>query len=150
MFPEVGQEDFEEEDVKTWVARFPIKSPDGSMTRDDEDSFQQMERYLTIMKGWCKERGHNQSATIYVKEGDWDKVGQWVWDNFDDIVGLSFLPYDGGNYKLAPYEEISQEEYEDSIQDFPKIDYTMLSDFEKFDQGQGSSEIACTGGACEI
>lgn len=150
MFPEVGQEDFEEEDVKTWVARFPIKSPDGSMTRDDEDSFQQMERYLTIMKGWCKERGHNQSATIYVKEGDWDKVGQWVWDNFDDIVGLSFLPYDGGNYKLAPYEEISQEEYEDAIQDFPQIDYTMLSDFEKFDQGQGSSEIACTGGACEI
>ncbi len=150
MFPEVGQEDFEEQDVKTWVARFPIKSPEGSMTRDDEDSFQQMERYLTIMKGWCKERGHNQSATIYVKEGDWDKVGQWVWDNFDDIVGLSFLPYDGGNYKLAPYEEISQEEYEDSIQDFPQIDYTMLSDFEKFDQGQGSSEIACTGGACEI
>ena len=150
MFPEVGQEDFEAQDVKTWVARFPIKSPEGSMTREDEDSFEQMERYLTIMKGWCKERGHNQSATIYVKDGDWDKVGEWVWDNFDNIVGLSFLPYDGGNYKLAPYEEITKDEYEDAIQDFPIIDYTRLSDFEKFDQGQGSSELACTGGACEI
>ena len=150
MFAEVGQENFEEEDVKTWVARFPIKSPEGSMTRDDESSFDQMERYLTIMKGWCKERGHNQSATIYVKENDWEKVGQWVWDNFDSIVGLSFLPYDGGNYKLAPYEEISKDEYEDAIQDFPSIDFQKLSEFETFDQGQGSTELACTGGTCEL
>lgn len=150
MFPEVGQEELPLDKIKTWVARFPIKSPQGSMTRDDESSFDQMERYLTIMKGWCKERGHNQSATIYVKKGDWDKVGQWVWDNFDDIVGLSFLPYDGGNYKLAPYEEISEEEYLDAIQDFPKIDFQRLAEFETYDQGQGSSEIACTGGTCEI
>lgn len=148
MFPEVGQETAEE--VKTWVARFPIKSPEGSMTRDDESSFDQMERYLTIMKGWLKERGHNQSATIYVKDGDWDRVGEWVWENFDEIVGLSFLPYDGGNYKLAPYEEITEEEYEDAIQDFPLIDYTLLSDFEKYDQGEGAQTLACTGGACEI
>ena len=120
------------------------------MTRDDETSFDQMDRYLTIMKGWLKERGHNQSATIYVKDNDWDKVGEWVWDNFADVVGLSFLPYDGGNYKLAPYEEISQEEYEDAIQDFPSIDYTRLSDFEKYDQGEGAQTLACTGGACEI
>lgn len=150
MFPEVGQEELPLDKIKTWVARFPIKSPKGSMTRDDETSFDQMERYLTIMKGWCKERGHNQSATIYVKNGDWDKVGQWVWDNFDDIVGLSFLPYDGGNYKLAPYEEITEEEYLDAIQDFPKIDFQRLAEFETYDQGQGSSEIACTGGTCEI
>lgn len=150
MFPEVGQEDFEPEDVKTWVARFPIKSPDGAMTRDDETSFDQMERYLQIMKGWCKERGHNQSATIYVKEEDWDRVGQWVWDHFDDIVGLSFLPYDGGNYKLAPYEEISKEEYEDAMSDFPEIDFSKLSLFEEYDMGEGAQELACVGGACEI
>ena len=150
MFPEVGQENLDEADVKTWVARFPVKSPSGSMTRNDESSFDQMERYLTIMKGWCKDRGHNQSATIYVKEDDWGKVGEWVWANFDDIVGLSFLPYDGGNYKLAPYEEISQDEYEDCIGDFPNIDFQRLSEFEKFDQGQGSTELACTGGTCEL
>lgn len=150
MFPEVGQEDREERDITTWVARFPIKSPSESMTRDDENSFDQMERYLSIMRGWCKDKGHNQSATIYVKEEDWGRVGDWVWDHFDEIVGLSFLPYDGGNYKLAPYEEISEDEYFDAIQDFPEINFARLSEFEAFDQGQGSNEIACTGGACEL
>ena len=150
MFPEVGQEELSEVEVKTWVARFPIKSPQGSMLRDDETSFDQMSRYLQIMQNWCKERGHNQSATIYVKEEDWGKVGEWVWENFDEVVGLSFLPYDGGNYKLAPYEEISQEEYQDCIQDFPEIDFSKLALFEEFDQGEGASTLACVGGACEI
>lgn len=150
MFPEVGQENLPDSEVKTWVARFPIQSPEGAMTRDDETSFDQLERYLQIMKNWCKDRGHNQSATIYVKDGDWDRVGDWVWKHFDEIVGLSFLPYDGGNYKLAPYEEITKEEYEDSVQDFPNIDFSKLSLFETFDMGEGSYEIACTGGACEI
>ena len=150
MFPEVGQESLSEEEITTWVARFPIKSPEGSMTRDDENSFEQMERYLQIMRGWCRNRGHNQSATIYVKDEDWDRVGEWVWEHFDEIVGLSFLPYDGGNYKLAPYEEITQDEYEEARQDFPSIDFTQLAQFETFDQGQGAQELACTGGACEL
>ena len=120
------------------------------MTREDENSFEQMERYLQIMRGWCRNRGHNQSATIYVKDQDWGRVGEWVWEHFDEIVGLSFLPYDGGNYKLAPYEEISQDEYEDAMQDFPQIDFTQLALFESFDQGQGAQELACTGGVCEL
>lgn len=150
MFKEVGQQDLPSEQVKTWVARFPVKSPEGCMTRDDETSFDQMDRYLNIMNTWCRYKGHNQSATIYVKNDDWDKVGQWVWDNFDDIIGLSFLPYDGGKYQLAPYEEITQEQYEEEIKTFPNIDYTKLSDFEEYDMGEGSFEIACTGGACEL
>ena len=149
-FPEVGQEDLAEEDVKTWVARFPVKAPKGSLMRDDETSFDQMNRYLDIMRNWCKGRGHNQSATIYVKEEDWQQVGEFVWEHFDEIVGLSFLPYDGGNYKLAPYEEISEDEYLDAMQDFPQIDYSQLSKYEKIDMGQGSSEIACTGTSCEF
>jgi ribonucleoside-triphosphate reductase len=149
-FPEVGQENLAEEDVKTWVARFPVKSPKGSLMRDDETSFDQMNRYLDIMRNWCKDRGHNQSATIYVKEQDWQQVGEFVWEHFDEIVGLSFLPYDGGNYKLAPYEEISEDEYLDAMQDFPEIDYSQLSKYEKIDMGQGSSEIACTGTSCEF
>ena len=146
-FPEVGGD---QENPKTWVARFPIKSPKNSMMRNDETSFDQMNRYLDIMKNWCKNYGHNQSATIYVKDNDWDKVGQWVWDHFDDIVGLSFLPYDGGIYKLAPYEEISEDEYLDLIQDFPVVDFSCLSNYEKVDMGLGSNEIACVGGLCEI
>lgn len=149
-FPEVGQEDLAEEDVKTWVARFPVKAPKGSLMRDDETSFDQMNRYLDIMRNWCKGRGHNQSATIYVKEEDWGQVGEFVWEHFDEIVGLSFLPYDGGNYRLAPYEEISEDEYLDAMQDFPQIDYSQLSKYEKIDMGQGSSEIACTGTSCEF
>lgn len=149
-FPEVGQEGFPENNIKTWVARFPVKSPKGSLMRDDETSFDQMNRYLDIMRNWCKDRGHNQSATIYVKEKDWERVGEFVWEHFDEIVGLSFLPYDGGNYKLAPYEEISEDEYLDAIQDFPNIDYSQLSKYEKIDMGQGSSEIACTGTSCEF
>lgn len=150
MFPEVGQETLGREEVKTWVFRFPIKSPPESMLRDDETSFQQMERYLHIMRNWCGSKGHNQSATIYVREGDWGKVGDWLWDHFDEVVGLSFLPYDGGNYKLAPYEEISKEEYLDIMQDFPKVDFSTLGLYENQDMSQGSSEIACTGGTCEI
>ncbi len=146
-FPEVGGD---QENPKTWVARFPIKSPANSMMRNDETSFDQMNRYLDIMKNWCSDYGHNQSATIYVKDGDWQKVGQWVWDHFEDIVGLSFLPYDGGNYELAPYEEISEDEYLDSVQDFPQIDFSSLSDYEKIDLGLGSNEIACVGGLCEL
>ena len=65
-------------------------------------------------------------------------------------MGLSFLPYDGGNYKLAPYEEISKVEYEDAVSDFPEIDFSKLSLFEEYDMGEGSQELACVGGACEI
>ena len=150
LFKENGQEDLPDEEVDTWVARFPVKSPDDCMTRVDEDSIQQMERYLGIMKSWISEKGHNQSATIYVKDGDWDKVGQWLWDHFDEVVGLSFLPYDGGLYRLAPYVEITEEEYEKTMETHIPINFDLLSDFEKEDMGEGSRQIACGGGGCEV
>jgi len=150
LHKENGQEDRPDSEVDTWVARFPVKSPEGCMTRDDEDSIQQMERYLGIMKSWISEKGHNQSATIYVKDGDWDKVGQWLWDHFDEVVGLSFLPYDGGKYRLAPYVEISEEEYEKAMESHVPINFDLLSDFELEDMGEGSREIACGGGGCEV
>ena len=150
MYKENGQEDRLDEDVDTWVVRFPVASPKGCMTREDEDSIQQMERYLGIMRSWCSEKGHNQSATIYVKDGDWDKVGQWLWDHFDEVVGLSFLPYDGGAYRLAPYVEITEEEYNRVMENHISIDFDLLSEFEKSDMGEGSREIACGGGGCEV
>lgn len=150
LYKENGQENLSDEEVNTWVAQFPVKAPEGCMTRDDEDSIQQMERYLGIMRSWCSEKGHNQSATIYVKENDWQKVGQWVWDNFDEIVGLSFLPYDGGKYRLAPYVEISESEYEDAMSKWNSIDFSKLVDFEEDDMGEGSQDYACTAGGCEV
>jgi ribonucleoside-diphosphate reductase alpha chain len=134
----------------TWVAEFPVAAPNGAMTRDAETAIQQLDRYLHIMRTWCSEMGHNQSVTIYVRDHEWDEVGEWVFENFDEVTGLSFLPYDGGNYRLAPYEEISEERYRELAAAFPAIDYAALAEYEKFDMGEGSREYACVGGACEI
>lgn len=150
LYKENGQEDLPDDKVNTWVARFPVKAPEGCMTRDDENSIDQMERYMGIMRSWCSKKGHNQSATIYVKDGDWDMVGQWLWDHFDEVVGLSFLPYDGGKYRLAPYVEITEDEYLEEISKQKNIDFERLSDFEQTDMGEGAQSLACTAGGCEV
>jgi len=103
-----------------------------------------------MVRTWCGRRGHNQSATIYVKEHEWEEVGEWVWSHFDQITGLSFLPYDGGNYRLAPYEEITQEQYIDLMHRMPNVDFTMLSKYEREDRGIGAQELACGSGGCEV
>lgn len=147
---EVKFQDLPDEECPTWVLEFPVKSPEGSILRDDERALDQCERYLQIMKSWMGRRGHNQSATIYVRDDEWDAVGNWVYENFEDITGLSFLPYDGGKYELAPYEEITEEEYENFKAEMPEVDFSLLSYYEKEDRGQGSVELACMGGSCEL
>lgn len=142
--------DAPDEECPTWVVDFPVKAPEGAMTRNDETALQQLERYLQVMKTWCSKRGHNQSATIYVREHEWDEVGQWVFDHFDEITGLSFLPHSDFKYALAPYEEITEEEYNKMMYDFPNIDYSALPLYEKMDEGEGAQTLACLGGACEI
>ena len=142
--------DMPDELCETWVVEFPVKSPEGSMTRNDETALEQLGRYLNVMETWCGERGHNQSATIYVKDNEWEEVGEWVYTHFDEITGLSFLPYDGGNYRMAPYEEITKEKYEEMLSNFPSIDYSKLREYEKEDKGEGSRELACMGGSCEL
>jgi len=77
-------------------------------------------------------------------------VGEWVYANFDEITGLSFLPYDGGTYKLAPYEEITEAQYHDLMKNFPALDYSMLALYEREDMGNGAQEYACVGGSCEV
>ncbi len=142
--------DAPDEECPTWVVDFPVKAPEGAMTRNDETALQQLNRYLQVMKTWCSNRGHNQSATIYVRDNEWEEVGQWVYDHFDEITGLSFLPHSDFKYALAPYEEITKEEYEIRAHHFPKIDYSALSLYEKMDEGDGAQTLACVGGACEI
>ena len=134
----------------TWVAEFPVKSPEGAKTRGDETAIEQLDRYLHVMRTWISERGHNQSATVYVREDEWAEVGAWLYKHFDEVTGLSFLPYDGGKYRLAPYEEITEEEYNQLVAEFPEVDYSLLSMYEKEDMGTGSQVLACVGGACEI
>jgi ribonucleoside-triphosphate reductase len=139
--------DWDESQVNTWVCAFPVKAPRGAITRTKVTAIEQLEWYLKVRRSWAE---HNQSVTIYVKEDEWLKVGAWVYDHFDDIVGVSFLPFDGGNYKQAPYEEITKEQYEKALAAFPKLDYGQLSKYEAEDFTQGAQTLACVGGACEI
>jgi len=150
MHKENGMGHLPDDEVPVWVVEFPVKAPAKAMVRDSETALEMCNRYLRIMQSWCGERGHNQSATIYVRDHEWEEVGQWVWDHFDEITGLAFLPHDGGSYKLAPYEEITEEQYEAAMALMPEVDFSLLTAYEEEDRGKGSQELACLSGACEI
>ncbi len=150
LFKENGQEHLDDDKVDVWVARFPVKSPDGAKLREHERALQQLERYRQIMRTWCGTKGHNQSATVYVRDEEWQEVGEWLWQHFDEVTGLSFLNYDGGAYRLAPYVEISEEEYLKSAAEMPKVRFDLLRRYETGDMGDGAREAACVGGACDI
>jgi len=142
--PENGQT---EEDANTWVLEFPVKSPDGCITRKDVTALDQLSHYKNLQHNWCE---HNASMTVYVRDEEWFEVGNWVFKNWDIINGVSFLPYDGGHYKLAPYEEIDVHTYERLIKDLPRIVYSELAKYEFEDNTQGKQELACSGDKCDI
>jgi ribonucleoside-diphosphate reductase alpha chain len=133
----------------TTVFYFPVKSPEGSVTRHDVDAIESLELWKTLQDHWCE---HKPSATVSVKEEEWPKVGAWVYENFESLSGVSFLPYDGGSYKQAPYQEVSEEEWNDWIRHHPpvEIDWSKLADYEKEDTTTSSQELACTGNVCEV
>jgi ribonucleoside-triphosphate reductase (thioredoxin) len=144
-YPEVGQTP---ETADTWVLEFPTASPMGAKTRHDYSALMQLEHWLMVKEFWCE---HNPSITVYVREDEWLDVGAWLYKNFDSVSGVSFLPKDDDHvYELAPIEEISQARYEQLISEFPRIDYSKLSEYEVEDATTGSREFACTAGGCEI
>ena len=142
--PENGQT---EEDATTYVLEFPVKSPEGCITRKDVTALDQLKHYKNLQHNWCE---HNASMTVYVRDDEWFEVGNWVYQNWDIINGVSFLPYDGGKYKLAPYEEIDVHTYERLIKKLPLIDYSKLSEYETSDNTEGKQELACVGDKCDI
>jgi ribonucleoside-triphosphate reductase (thioredoxin) len=130
----------------TTVFSFPMKAPDGCVTRDDLDSFTHLKLWLTYQRHWCE---HKPSVTVYVKEQDWPAVGAWVWEHFDEISGISFLPWDGGSYRQAPYEEIDQATYEKLAATMPKsVDWTKF--IETDDNVEGAQQLACVSGICDM
>lgn len=133
----------------TSVFFFPIASPEGSVTRDDLDSIKSLELWKLLQDNWCE---HKPSATINVKEDEWLRVGAWVYENFDTLSGVSFLPHDGGSYKQAPYQEVTKEEYEDWVlkHPLPAINWDDMRFYETEDNTTGSQELACTGSNCEV
>ena len=132
----------------TTVFYFPIKAPKNSVLTKDLSAIDHLEMWKTYRKHWTE---HNPSVTINVREDEWLRVGSWVYDNFDSIGGVSFLPSSEHTYKQAPYQEITKEEYEKSLSEMPTtIDWSVLSLYETVDTTTGSQELSCTAGVCEI
>jgi len=132
----------------TTVFSFPMKSPAGATTRTDMTAIEQLEYWLMFQRHWCE---HKPSVTISVKEDEWMRVGAWVYDNFDEVSGISFLPFSDHTYAQAPYQDITGEEYEQLLRKMPSaIDWSKLGDFEKEDTTSGGRELACTADSCEM
>lgn len=132
----------------TYVFSFPQKSPDHAVFRSDMTAIQQLELWLMYQRHWCE---HKPSVTVSVKEEEWPEVGAWVYNHFDEMSGVSFLPFSDHVYKQAPYQDCTKEEYEDLIAKMPKnVNWTDLAKYEKRDSTTGSQELACVAGGCEI
>jgi ribonucleoside-diphosphate reductase alpha chain len=111
-------------------------------------AIEQLDYWLMFQRHWCE---HKPSVTISVKEDEWMEVGAWVYKNFDEVSGISFLPFSEHTYKQAPYQDIDENEYKELMKTMPKaIDWSKLKDFEKEDTTNGSKELACTAGVCEV
>jgi len=133
----------------TTVFYFPVKSPEGSVTRDKQTAIEALELWKRLQENWCE---HKPSATISVREDEWMDVGAWVYRNFDILSGVSFLPHDGGDYKQAPYQEVTEEEYNLFLEKHPPVSFNWedLKLFEHEDHTTASQELACTGGSCDV
>lgn len=132
----------------TTVFSFPIKAPKDAVCTKDMTAIQQLETWLVYQRHWCE---HKPSVTISVKKEEWLEVGNFVYEHFDEMSGVSFLPYDDHVYQQAPYQEIYESEYNKYLEMMPKsIDWTKLSEYEKEDTTASSQTFACTGDVCEI
>lgn len=137
-----------EEDVtnpSNIVFSFPQKAPEGSVLRDKLSAIEQLEIYKTYYQNWCE---HNPSVTIYVKEKEWIDVAAWVFKNFDYLGGVSFLPHTDHIYRQAPYQEISKDEYDETVKAMPKIQWEEFIETE--DNVVSYKELSCIAGVCEL
>ena len=130
------------------VFSFPVQSPAGCVTRNDMTAIEQLELWLVYQRHWCE---HKPSVTITVKEEEWPTVGGWVYDHFDEISGISFLPHSDHSYRQAPYQDCTWKEYEEMLKKMPvDVDWSGLGEYEKEDNTSGSQTMACSGNSCEI
>ncbi|MFZ2484416.1 MAG: ribonucleoside-triphosphate reductase, partial [Minisyncoccia bacterium] len=142
--PEVGQT---ADSANTFVLEFPVKAPGGSIFRNDLSATEQLAHWKEVKENYTE---HNPSVTVSVGEGEWLQTGNWIYDNWDLVGGLSFLPRSNHVYKLAPYEEIDEKTYNEMVKRFGDIDFSKIMTYEKIDETQGAKELACVGGVCEI
>lgn len=131
-----------------YVFSFPVKSPEGAICTMDRTGMEQLELWRIYQDYWCE---HKPSITVSYKDSEFLAIGQWMYNNFDSVSGVSFLPYSDHTYQQAPYEEISEEEYEAMQSLMPKdVDFSKLAEYEQEDNTVGSQELACVGTSCEI
>ena len=132
----------------TTVFSFPMKSPNGAVCRTDMTAMEQLDLWKTYAESWCE---HKPSVTISVKEDEWVDVAAWVYENFDSISGISFLPFSEHVYRQAPYQDCTEAEYKEALKTMPKdVDWAELSKYESQDYTVASQELACTAGGCEV
>lgn len=135
------------EDESLVVFSFPKASPEGSTTRDQMTAIEQLENWLEWKLNWAE---HSVSCTVYVDTHEWLAVGNWVYEHFDDVLGISFLPRDNGSYVLAPNEQITKEQYDKMVAEFPAINWSKLTRYEREDCTTSHQVLACSGDKCEI
>lgn len=128
------------------IFSFVVKSPVGAVMRDDRTAIEQLEHWLMFQRHWCE---HKPSITIYVKDAEWLEAGAWVYKHFDEVCGVSFLPYGNGSYRQAPFQEITKQEYTEFLAKYPgTINWDQFIELD--DQTEGSQEMACVAGLCSI
>jgi len=134
---------------ETYVFSFPVKAPEGAIVRNDLTAIDHLNIWLVYQRAWCE---HKPSITVSVKEDEWMEVGAWVYKNFDEVSGISFLPHSDHTYKQAPYQEVSKEEYLALVSKMPKnIRWEDLSFYETEDGTSPSATLACSSdGNCEL
>jgi ribonucleoside-triphosphate reductase len=133
---------------QTTVFSFPIKSPANAIVTEDMSAIDQLEMWLMYQRHWCE---HKPSVTINVRKDEWFEVGAFVYKHFDEMSGVSFLPYNEHTYQQAPYQDITKREYETLLSLMPeKIDWSLLTEYEKEDSTNSSQTFACTGDVCEV
>ncbi|MBX4210480.1 ribonucleoside-triphosphate reductase [Candidatus Parcubacteria bacterium] len=142
--PEVGQS---METATTYVLEFPVKSPEGAIFRDDISALDQLEHWKMVKTKYTE---HNPSVTVSVSENEWIAVANWLYQNWDIVGGLSFLPRDNHVYQLAPYEAIDEKKYKELAKRMENIDFSKIITYEKKDETELKKELACAGGVCEI
>ncbi len=143
-FPEVGQT---EENANTFVLEFPVHSPKSSVYNDDLSAIEQLEYWKVVKENYTE---HNPSVTVSIGDDEWVGVANWLYEHWDIIGGLSFLPRSNHSYRLAPYEAIDKETYDKLAEKFKNIDYSKIVAYELRDETEQAKELACAGGVCEI
>jgi ribonucleoside-diphosphate reductase alpha chain len=129
----------------TAVFSFPQRAPEGAVCRKDRTALEQLELWLTYQRHWCEQK---PSITVSVKDEEWVEVGAWVYKHFDEMSGVSFLPFSDHTYVQAPYEDITEEQYNAMLSQEYKVDWSLFKEQE--DNTEGVQQLACVSGVCEV